>query len=146
MGNSEYYCRAAVILEVAAIALALRCVAKLVIRITVDLIIVLVWNPYLLNIPVTIWFNNLNARNVAWRESKDNVRVIRYTRFSRIRTRSHVTPARRNTRTVRVYVEYHIPLLASVSAGTDINLHVPRITSLIPDTLITQKEALPNRC
>ena len=133
-------------MEVAAVALALRCVTKLVIGITGRLIIVLVRNPYLLNIPITIWFDDLNARNIAWRESKDNVRVILYAGCSRIRTWSNITSARRNTCTVRLYLESDIPWLASVSAGTDINLHVPGITSLIPDTLVTQKEALHNRC
>jgi hypothetical protein len=140
--NSENYCRAAVRLVNAAIVLALLCEAKLTIRITVGLIAGLVWNPNLLSIR----FDNLHARNVAWWESKYNVRAILYAGCSRIGTRSDVTSARRDTHTVVEYLVLNIPLLAPVSAGTDINLHVTRITCLIPDALITQEEVLANRC
>ena len=126
-------------MEIAAIVLALRCVAKLVIRIAVGLITGLVRNPCLLNIPIAVWFDDLNARNGAWRESEDNVRVILYAGCSRIRTWSQITSARRYTCTVSSYLESDIPTLASASAGTDINLHVPRITSLIPVTLIRKR-------
>jgi hypothetical protein len=136
--NSEYYCRATLRVAIATLA-----VANLVIGIT-ESILIIVRSPYLMKITITIRFDDLNARNVTWIEAKDQVRVSIYAAYGWITTWSSITSTIGNSCTVLVY--YVLDGLTVSALATDINLHLTRTHSSIPNTLVTKLEALHYRC
>jgi len=118
-------------------------VAKLVIWITILIIVLIVRHPYLLNIAVTIWFDNLYSGNIARIETKDHERITAYPRRGWMRTWSTITSARDNSHIVVSYLKLNSPLIVRVP--TEINLHITRIPSPITHHAAREK-SLINVC